>query len=44
MKDVKEFLQSKKIDCETLGQVLGCNTKVTENYEADTVLFFGADE
>ena len=41
MKEVKEFIQNKGFECEALGQVLGCTTKVTENYEADTILFFG---
>jgi 2-(3-amino-3-carboxypropyl)histidine synthase len=41
MKDVQKFLEKNNIKSEILGQILGCNIKVTENSDADTILFFG---
>ncbi len=41
MKDIKKFFDDHDIKAETLGQVLGCNTKVTEKSKADTIIFFG---
>jgi 2-(3-amino-3-carboxypropyl)histidine synthase len=41
MKDVKSFFEKRNIPCDVLGQVLGCNIKVAENSDADTILYFG---
>lgn len=41
MKDVELFFRKHNIPCSILGQVLGCNIKVTENTDADTILYFG---
>ena len=41
MKDVKAFFEKRNIPCDVLGQVLGCNIKVAENSDADTILYFG---
>ncbi len=41
MKDVQKFLEKKNIKADVLGQVLGCNIKVTEQSDADTILYFG---
>jgi 2-(3-amino-3-carboxypropyl)histidine synthase len=41
MKEIKDFFDKHDIPCEALGQVLGCNIKVTEKSKAETILFFG---